>query len=360
MCFILGFSVYWMRRRQYELFLVLHIGLSIFMLVTMILHVSIFKTRYDLLGWVPAAIWALDRVFRMARTVSFNLRFWDTWASATYDPSSNMVRLVIPHSTSFYQPQPGSFYYLHVLSDRRFWESHPFTMAYSTGHRRRPSKDSTEDTPLMQQDDAISLARDAGETPSMTFLVRPYDGFTGRLKDAAASSWPSPAPLRVLVEGPYGHTQPFDTFENVLFVVGGSGIAVPLAYLAALVSSSRTRTIRIVWAVREVALAEDVLARDVGALAESPKVSFRVFVTHRDMPGGDELRRAFPDAASVTHYRPDVAGEVAEAVREAGAQSLAVVACGPARMADDARRAVVEAQADATPRIEYFEESFTW
>ncbi|KAH6665316.1 ferric-chelate reductase [Plectosphaerella plurivora] len=360
MCFILGFSVYWMRRKQYELFLILHIGLSILMLVTMILHVSIFKTRYDLLGWVPAAIWALDRVFRMGRTVSFNLRFWDTWASATYDPSSNMVRLVVPHTTSFYQPEPGSFYYLHVLSDRRFWESHPFTMAYSTGHRRRPSKDSTEDTPLMQEDDAISLAHDAGETPSMTFLVRPYDGFTGRLKDAAASSWPAPAPLRVLVEGPYGHTQPFDAFENVLFVVGGSGIAVPLAYLSALVSSGRTRTVRIVWAVREVAFAEDVLTRDVGVLADSTKVSLRVFVTHRDLPGGDVLRRSFPDAASVAHHRPDVSGEVAEAVRSAGKQSLAVVACGPARMADDARRAVVEAQADATPRIEYFEESFTW
>jgi hypothetical protein len=36
MCFILVFSVYWMRRRHYETFLFLHILLSIFVLVTML------------------------------------------------------------------------------------------------------------------------------------------------------------------------------------------------------------------------------------------------------------------------------------------------------------------------------------
>lgn len=37
MCFILGFSVYWMRRKHYELFLILHIVISILVLITMIL-----------------------------------------------------------------------------------------------------------------------------------------------------------------------------------------------------------------------------------------------------------------------------------------------------------------------------------
>lgn len=292
----------------------------------------------------------------MSRTLAFNVRFWDTWATATYDASSNMVRLSIPQGSSWYDPAPGTFYYVHVLSDPRFWESHPFTMAYSTGHRRRASKDSTEDTPLMQQEDDISLANHTDEAPSMTFLIRPYDDFTSRLKSAAAAPWPSPASLRVLVEGPYGHTQPFDDFENVLFVVGGSGIAVPLAYMHALIASSRTRSVRIVWAAREVGLAADVVAQDVGALLDSRKLSLRVCITHREGPGLTGL----PEGVDARFGRPDVADEVADAVAAAGGGSLAVVACGPARMADDARRAVVEHLGKGSSRVEYFEESFKW
>lgn len=36
MCLILGFSVYWLRRKHYETFLMLHIVLSIFVLLTML------------------------------------------------------------------------------------------------------------------------------------------------------------------------------------------------------------------------------------------------------------------------------------------------------------------------------------
>lgn len=36
MCAILVFSVYWLRRRQYEAFLIVHIGLSILVLLTML------------------------------------------------------------------------------------------------------------------------------------------------------------------------------------------------------------------------------------------------------------------------------------------------------------------------------------
>lgn len=37
MCLVLPFSVYWMRRKRYELFLVSHIALSILLLIAMLL-----------------------------------------------------------------------------------------------------------------------------------------------------------------------------------------------------------------------------------------------------------------------------------------------------------------------------------
>lgn len=36
MCAILAFSVFWLRRQQYEVFLLIHIGLSILVLITML------------------------------------------------------------------------------------------------------------------------------------------------------------------------------------------------------------------------------------------------------------------------------------------------------------------------------------
>lgn len=297
----------------------------------------------------------------MSRTLSFNLKFWDTWASASYDPDSNMVRLVVPCGTSFYRPKPGTYYYLHVLSDSRFWESHPFTMAYSTGLQRRPSKDSTEDTPLMAQDDDISLAVSSPQgDPSMTFLIRPYDSSTSRLRDAAAATWPSPKPRRVLVEGPYGHTRPFADFENLLFVVGGSGIVVPLAYLDTLAASPRVKSVRIVWVVRERGFAQDVLERDFGSMVGHEKVSVKICLTHQDDMSSSGALSELPKDVSVQLRRPDARDEVETAAEAAGPQSLAVVACGPARMADETRSAVVDTMKDTGPRLEYFEESFKW
>lgn len=58
--------------------------------------------------------------------------------------------------------------------------------------------------------------------------------------------------------------------------------------------------------------------------------------------------------------RPDVFQEVEEATRDSGGGSLAVVACGPGMMADEARKAVVQMLGRGYGNVEYFEESFHW
>lgn len=200
----------------------------------------------------------------------------------------------------------------------------------------------------------------------MTFLIRPYDSFTSRLREAISTSttWPAPASLRVLVEGPYGHTQPLDSFERALFLVGGSGIVVPLAYLEKLLVESKcTKSVHIVWAVRELAFAEDVLRRDLGSLATADKLSMDICVTHNDGATDLDGLADLPKTARLRYGRPYVRECVEEEVKASGEDgSLAVVACGPARMADDARSAVVDALGweGSTSRIAYFEESFKW
>lgn len=330
-------------------------------------HVSIFKGEYDILFWIPFLIWIGDRVLRMSRTLSFNLKFWNTFAYATYDANSNIIRLSVPYSTSYYQPKAGTYYYLHVLSDKRFWESHPFTMACTTTNVDVGRKSSSEQTPLLvagERDQEpmseVELQPRRG-APSMTFLIRPYDSFTARLREDAAAAWPRPARLRVFVEGPYGHTQPFGQFDDLLFVVGGSGVVVPLAHLAELTkATSKVRSVKIVWAVRELSFAVDVLKHDFEDAFDGGKLSVDIYVTQNSLASNATRPEEWPEQVRLLYGRPDVREEVQDAATGADKASLAVVACGPNVMADDARKSVVEMLDRGWSKIEYFQESFNW
>ncbi|KAH7020980.1 ferric reductase like transmembrane component-domain-containing protein [Microdochium trichocladiopsis] len=443
MSLLLGLSLFWFRRNTYELFLIIHIGFSVIILYTMWAHVTIFNGRFDPPIWTCCAIWVADRIMRMARTISFNPRFWSTIAEATYDSDANMVRVSVPASRSLYKPKPGTFYYLHVLNDKRFWESHPFTMAklsvVAGASATTPAMSDEEDHLLASPKPAArSLGRrhknsKCKDASTMKFLIRPYDSFTGRLRDSAAALsemgplGPVPTRLRVLIEGPYGHTQPFERYDNLLFVVGGSGIVVPLAYITQLLQSSpvqseqsaqrghrtrrpsaasiashlsrhansRTRAIRIIWAVRESALADSVLRDDFDqdVLADE-RLSIHVYVT-KAQPHSDDIllqqqqqqhdeggiTSSVTDTATtsapnvkILHGRPLVPAEIDDFAADFSHGSLAVVACGPGKMADDARRTVVDMQGGGggggllnetknlqkRRTVDYFEESFNW
>ncbi|CAK7270762.1 hypothetical protein SEPCBS119000_004252 [Sporothrix epigloea] len=528
MSLLLGLSLFYLRRNMYEAFLIIHIVFSIAILFGMLAHVSIFRGTYDFFFWACLIVWVADRVMRAIRIIAFNPLFWTTRATATYDTDSNIIRVVVPYNSSFYQPKPGTFYYLHVLNDKRFWESHPFTVATVTtlnksigedlsalSDRRRSLPQAVElddqsdvltehDSPLVDKSDvtanlSIRQVKQAMDEPAglpyngnygsiqspnppqtrpssshtaktscsitssfivppsaraasaMTFLIRPYDGFTGRLRDKAAAaanpdcspsgvsatcvtSQPAPAQLRVLVDGPYGHSQNFsDDYDSLLFVVGGSGIVVPISHLTGIghnhtLSPKRRRRLKrihIVWAVREAEFAAQVLREDLndvfgtdGEETGSTIVTLDIHVTsskpvaiatadetepltglgssvdHDDVDGNDGREAAsqhcaasihrpgkdrprspddsllgvpLPHAVQVHYERPDVRGEV-ECAAGWGRKSsncadrrLAVIACGPGRMADEARRTVIDVLGRrGVGHIDYLEESFQW
>lgn len=59
--------------------------------------------------------------------------------------------------------------------------------------------------------------------------------------------------------------------------------------------------------------------------------------------------------------RPNVESAIFEVAAEVGRKGeLAVVACGPGQLADDARRSVVRLLGKGYGKVEYFEESFNW
>ncbi|GJN79677.1 hypothetical protein PLIIFM63780_003195 [Purpureocillium lilacinum] len=352
-------SIYWMRRHRYEMFLILHIVLSIVVLLTMLGHVSIFKNHeFDGLFWVPVYIWVLDRLIRVIRIILFHPRSWAADCLATYNPSSNIVRLVVPVNKSAYKVKPGTFFYLMILDDSRPWESHPFTVAYVSSEYS--AKSLSEQAPLLDSNDDLAQGGEDDlpqpSKPCMTFLIRPYDSQTRRLQELAASELSSPAPLRVMVDGPYGHSQAFAEYDHVLFIVGGSGVVTALSYLRSLTHAHKAPKVEIHWAVREPAFAREVLG-DIAELFSPGNLAVDLYISSQT--GYVDVGEIPPEVRQHSR-RPDARALVATTVAKAGREALAVVACGPARLSDDTRSAVVEALADCECRIDYFEESFRW
>ncbi|KAI1044286.1 hypothetical protein LB504_012994 [Fusarium proliferatum] len=362
-CLLVGLSVFWVRRQNYEFFLITHIVLSFWILVTMLgRHVSIFSGAYDALVWVPAFIWLLDRVIRGLRIVALNPKFWDTKALITHNEDAHMIRVTVSTSSSLYSIEPGAFYYIMVLNRWNFWESHPFTVATISGSGHFAADTLEEDSPLLNNGSSGEL-RPASEKShrEMSFLIRPYDSFTSRLRGYAEEERPKPATVRVAIDGPYGKTLPLEQFSKVLFIVGGSGIAVPLSYIQRLTASSnKTSRIEVHWAVRQPAFAVDVLNHELSDILGNDRVEINIYLTAGDVDGriaGDETIYRLAKWRSKRLNVEEIIDRALENDYEGG---IAVVTSGPAKMADESRFVVAARTVPSLPRIEYFEESFQW
>lgn len=307
-------------------------------------------------------------MMRLLRIIIFNPGHWSTTALASYNASANIIRLTVPIGSALYKPQAGNYFFLSILDDSNSWESHPFTVASISDEMPQKMEASEESSPL------LGPVVTAPETNShyttlearkehMTFLIRPYDGFTMRLRDMLVDEETSPKPLRILVDGPYGHTQRLHEYHRVIFIAGGSGVVVALSYLTSLCRNMKKPTkIDLYWAVRESAFAKDILSSytlstEIQAAIDTDRLSLQLYMPSRiESLDIDSL----PSRVQQHVGRLDIGSVITSAARDTRAGNLAVVACGPAKMADDSRLAVVNALKGGNHRIDYYEESFIW
>ena len=248
----------------------------------------------------------------------------------------------------------------------------------------------------------------------LSFWIRPYDGWTRRLRDLYLKSrFPFRASLgfreTILLEGPYGRAEPLWAFDEVLLIAGGSGIAALVPYVldhVARASASddkpmltRTRAVTLVWTNRKEALIRQVtenelataLQRDdltaafycTGCSAEGqitlPTSSSTYAVPKGDAPkdtsvGGVLVEKDETDVSELTDGmsgagvvairagRPDITSMIEMAAISAtkSGSRLAVMSCGPSGMADAAREAAYGVMHQSGGAIKYFEEAFGW
>ncbi|KAB8268211.1 ferric reductase like transmembrane component-domain-containing protein [Aspergillus minisclerotigenes] len=376
MSFMLVQSLTMLRRIGYETFLIIHIVFAIVVVYALFRHTSFDGTKWNGYLWPMVAIWGFDRTVRLVCIAycNFNVRFGKQFVSTTqstvrYCEASDLIKVELWPASTTLTPQPGQHYYLYQPVSLKGWENHPFTLgAYVPTQDKNPEQGN-----------------------KLIFYIRPYDGWTRRLRDLCRKSQMN-IHLPLLLEGPYGSRAALHTCESILMIVGGTGIAAAVPYIIEHVSRAKegkTRTVRVqlVWSARSTEMYSQVFSDELSTLLHHQDITTTYFCTNKssldpemktgsgsDVPGESPVSSTLGDkegnvTSSIRHGtvrflcgRPDVGGIIKAEVQEARVSSgrLAVLTCGPAQMADDCRQTVYEVMKDGFQDIEYHEEAFGW
>lgn len=361
-----------------------------------------------------------DRAVRVIRLTYCNLTLFRCGishnATATYNTQSGLIKLQVATTSRLLKVGAGQYFFLYQPFKWRGWESHPFTLAgwSTTGSAdgpdspqpsQLPEKSQTSNTATLLADGDAVPSSSSAKTPKLhegstrvgvgggsngkklTFYVRPRAGWTMRLRDECLRALSGSVATTLMLEGSYGQTSPVDTFENVVFIVGGSGITVAMSYLQEHVErarerridrsdrtgeGSRTRQITLVWIARQPSMMREMIASsEFGPFCRREDVRIRLFSTSQE---GEELSdgKGRPDRQEkqgdrdedfsplrIAYGRPNIAHEISSAVNDLLPQSrVAIVVCGPATMADEARGAVRKTLKEGKCVVEHFEEKF--
>jgi ferredoxin-NADP reductase len=321
----------------------------------------------------------------------------------SYDKGADVIRIAVTPAHTLLKPRPGQYYYIYSPLTWKGWENHPFTL----GSYGRPGQVKSRPISVDMNKEISVTAKAIPESPTtsrsswsesesqqvdsqdLIFWLRPFDGWTRGLRDRCQKSETGIASSRVMIEGPYGHTAHLHNYEHIVFIAGGTGISAMVPYIEEHIhraqslrtngiadskTSLRTRQIDLIWASRTTAFVHDICAKELRPALSRSDIHTEFFSTSsihtKSQTKETEEIESNGDAASAVNIsinqgRPDITGTILQAARsniDGGVRAgrLAVLVCGPAGMADEARNAIHTAMREGCDRIEYFEETFGW
>ncbi|KAK8248909.1 ferric reductase like transmembrane component-domain-containing protein, partial [Phyllosticta capitalensis] len=382
MSILVASSNNWVRAKFYDFFLVLHIVLAILVTISLFVHSSNFGNEYDGYLWAIAAIWCFDRFLRVVRVVYCNIHVGfskkinkGTSAVATYSKETDVIRVDIEPGSSLVKPGPGQSYYLYEPLRFKWWECHPLSLgAYTTSAGTSPIGPSAE------KDLAVTTSRPRPSSEyesstvnhTLTFWIRPYTGWTRRLRDQCLASPSHTINPIILLEGPYGHAAPLHTFDTVVLIVGGTGISTAVPYITEHMKRTtegrtRTRSIKLVWTARQSAFIQDLCRQELSPAMQRSDFEGLFWASRDEATAGEEKDETLDKAQSqpsikITQGRPDIqalVGDIARDAEETGRRAV-VLACGPGGIADETRAAVHVALKNGCRHLEYVEEAYGW
>ncbi|KAL4736470.1 ferric reductase NAD binding domain-containing protein [Aspergillus similis] len=270
MSFMLVQSITILRHKGYETFLILHIVFAVVIVYALFRHTSFDGTKWNGYLWPMVAIWAFDRAVRLLRIAycNLNVRFGSQFSRTTsslvqYFEDSDLIKVELSPASSTLKPAPGQHYYIYQPVALKGWENHPFTLGAYV-----PPSSLSGSTGI----DSIRAHEKAQQDSKLIFYIRPYDGWTRRLRGQCRKSGLSVIKPKLLLEGPYGHAAPLHTFDTVLMVVGGTGIAAAVSYIVDHISrtggaaKTRTSRVRLVWSARTKEMFQRVFCDELAGI----------------------------------------------------------------------------------------------
>ena len=282
-----------LRRRFYELFVMLHVPVSIVFLAMLFWHCKNYLTSWNYL-WATAAIWLVSYVIRI-----FYLNWTNPWrlswligeeAAVTIMPE-NAIKVTIPTQTRW---KPGQYVYLRMPGISVF-ENHPFTIA------------------SLCSDDFPSAYGE--EYRDMVLVFRPFQGFTRRVLENALEKGPWHT-YRAFIDGPYGGmTRSMDSFDHVVLFAGGSGVTALISQLLDLIKRMRdgnavTKTVHVIWALKRPEtmewFKEELRICRESAPVDSVRCQFYITAAKRQPKTGNVVSAQTPTRAMSTFFHEKV------------------------------------------------------
>ncbi|SCU83676.1 LADA_0C12882g1_1 [Lachancea dasiensis] len=324
-------SVHILKAKQYEIFLVVHISLALIFLYGCWKHCA----EFGWLGWIylAAGLWVWDRICRAWRFLFASGGYKNAYAQVL-STSDEIFRITVPcvdkrHFKFF----PGCYAFVYVNGRKWFWQSHPFT--------------------LMNSGEALHV------------LVRAKNGLTRDIFCALPSDG-ARLPLRIALEGPYGHEAPLRSYSNVLLLASGAGIPGPASYLQKLIDShDHCEVIQctFVWIVPSESLIDTMrdtlltICKKIGKAHMKIQYKLLIYVTRSQ--GGNADLEWLPHEIELHKFRPSVETLIQDFCKESSG-TIAIVSCANPGLDDLARRYIAQAIQVHPARIDYFDELQVW
>ncbi|RHZ55685.1 hypothetical protein CDV55_105491 [Aspergillus turcosus] len=222
-----------LRRRMYELFLFIHMPVSVVFVAMLFWHSKNFLASWSYL-WATIAIWVMSYAVRLSYlnwTNPFRMSFMIGEESAVTILPHNAIKVTVATRMRW---KPGQYVYLRMPGISVLGR-HPFTIASLC----------SDDFPSEYGEDYRDLA----------LVFRPFGGFTRKVLLKAFEYGPYKT-WTAFLEGPYGGMRrEMAAFDDVIFFAGGSGITAVASQLLDLIKKIRdgkavTKRVRVIWALR--------------------------------------------------------------------------------------------------------------
>ncbi|RCK66705.1 putative ferric reductase transmembrane component [Candida viswanathii] len=345
---ILVQGILYLRRRNYEVFLILHIILAAVFIFGAWVHVNDFYCVW--FYYTSAAIWGFDRLVRILRLYAFGFPEADV-----YLLPDDTLKVVVPKPDEW-EAVPGGHVFIHFLRWKYFWQSHPFTYVVSPDNK------------------------------NIVLYCKVKGGVTKALGLHLAKQPGQHARIRVAVEGAYGETTPAHYADTAVFVAGGNGI--PGIYcevmdMADKLPSNSNRRMKLYWVVRDYNSLTWFL--DELKLLKTTKIETTIYVsrplnplqpvtnkspplelqpllgsgTHDVITTKEDLRLELAHI-HIFEGRPKIDKLVEQEIEESRG-STAFVTCGHPAMVDDIRaEAARRIDNIEHKRVDYYEQLQVW